>query len=234
MRGAPSTARAASGPAGREDEEARKGHDRDAAPDGIDLYWLPLGAGGHSVRWNGKAYEALASWHERRRSQDLYHAALEVRHGGRRYVIEMAPVWNEASPHRGVVREGPVGARWLGRFRAFRYEVRCWAGGRIPDVLEAVDSPQRLGDDPAIAAELLRRVRAVPPLTWGRDELGAGEMWNSNSLVAWLLAGSGHDMTAITPPAGGRAPGWSAGLELLRREGHGPAADTADADLMTG
>lgn len=23
----------------------------------IDLYWLPLGAGGHSVRWNGRLYE---------------------------------------------------------------------------------------------------------------------------------------------------------------------------------
>lgn len=146
---------------------------------------------------------------------------------------EMAPVWNEASPSRGVICEGPVGARWLGRFRAFRYEVRCWAGGRIPDVLEAVDSPQRLSGGPAVAADLLRRAREVPPLTWGRDELGAGEMWNSNSLVAWLLAGSGHDMTAITPPAGGRAPGWSAGLELLRREGRRPAAGAAGADAMT-
>jgi hypothetical protein len=188
-----------------------------AGPDGIDLYWLPLGAGGHSVRWNGKLYEALAAWLGRRPSQGLYHSALEVRHGGRRYVIEMAPVWNEASPNRGVVCEGPVGARWLGRFRAFRYEVRCWAGGRIPDALTAVDSPQRLSDDPATVVELLQRAREVPALTWGRDELGAGEMWNSNSLVAWLLAGSGHDMTAITPPARGRAPGWAAGLQLARR-----------------
>jgi hypothetical protein len=192
-----------------------------AGPDGIDLYWLPLGAGGHSVRWNGKFYEALAAWHERRRSQDLYHSALEVRHRGRRYVIEMAPVWNEASPGRGVVCVGPVGARWLGRFRAFRYEVHCWEDGRIPDVLEAVDSPRRLSDDTAIAAAVLQRTREVPALTWGRDELGAGEMWNSNSLVAWLLAGSGHDMAAITPPAHGRAPGWAAGLQLARREHHG-------------
>lgn len=51
------------------------------APGGIDLYWLPLGAGGHSVRWNGIAYEALAALHERRRSQDLYYSALEVGHG---------------------------------------------------------------------------------------------------------------------------------------------------------
>ncbi len=203
----------------REGDDAGTGRARGAAgPEGIDLYWLPLGAGGRSVRWNGKVYEALAAWHGRRRSQDLYHSALAVRHGGRRYVIEMAPVWNEASPDRGVVCEGPVGARWLGRFRAFRYEVRCWPEGRIPDVLEAVDSPRQLSDDPATVVELLQRTRDVPALIWGRDELGAGEMWNSNSLVAWLLAGGGHDMAAITPPAGGRAPGWAAGLQLARRE----------------
>ena len=27
----------------------------------IDLYWLPLGAGGHSVRLNGKVFEAVAT-----------------------------------------------------------------------------------------------------------------------------------------------------------------------------
>ena len=197
------------------------------APGGIDLYWLPLGAGGHSVRWNGIVYEALAALHERQRSQDLYHSALEVRHGGRRYVIEMAPVWNENSPDRGVVREGSVAARWLGRFRAFRYEVRCWADGRIPDVLQAVGSPQRLSDDPAAVVQLLQRTREVPALTWGRDELGAGEMWNSNSLVEWLFASSGHDMSAITPPAHGRAPGWAAGMQLARRE-----QDSADPRHM--
>jgi hypothetical protein len=189
-----------------------------AGPDGIDLYWLPLGAGGHSVRWNGKLYETLAALHEQRRRQDLYHSALEVHHHGRLYIIEMAPVWNEASPGRGVVCEGPVGARSLGRFRAFRYEVRCWEGGRIPDVLEAVDSPRRVSDDTATAAAVLHLIREVPALTWGRDELGAGEMWNSNSLVAWLLAGSGHDMAAIMPPARGRAPGWAAGLQLAGSE----------------
>ena len=88
-------------------------------------------------------------------------------------------------------------------------------------MLQAVDSPRRLGDDTAIAAAVLQRTRDVPALTWGRDELGAGEMWNSNSLVAWLLAGSGHDMAAITPPAHGRAPGWAAGLRLARRDHHG-------------
>jgi len=32
----------------------------------VMLYWLPLGAGGHSVRWNGRIFEALVARHERR------------------------------------------------------------------------------------------------------------------------------------------------------------------------
>jgi hypothetical protein len=46
---------------------------------GVDLYWLPLGAGGHSVRVNGVVYEALVARIQRRRACDLYHSALEVR-----------------------------------------------------------------------------------------------------------------------------------------------------------
>ena len=64
---------------------------------------------------------------------------------------------------------------------------------------------------------MLALLRAVPPLTWGRDELGTGEMWNSNSMVAWVLARSGHDMDRIRPPRHGRAPGWDAGLVLADR-----------------
>jgi len=184
----------------------------------IDLYWLPLGAGGRSVHWNGRLYEALAAWREHRPARNLYHSALEVTYGGSRYVIEMAPVWNEAARDRGVVREGPVGAPWLGRYRAFRYEVRCWCEGHIPDVTEAVQSPQRVSDDPAPAAAVLKILSSVPPLTWGRDELGSGDMWNSNSLVSWLLARTGHNMAEIRPPAGGRAPGWLAGLALASRQ----------------
>jgi hypothetical protein len=45
----------------------------------VDLYWLPLGAGGHCVRWNGRTSEALVARHERREPCDLYHTALEVR-----------------------------------------------------------------------------------------------------------------------------------------------------------
>jgi hypothetical protein len=43
-------------------------------------------------------------------------------------------------------------------------------------------------------------------------------MWNSNSLVSWLLARSGLDVGAVELPAGGRAPGWRAGIVVARRQ----------------
>ena len=156
---------------------------------------------------------------EHRPAEDLYHSALEVRDRGRRFVIEMAPVWNTDAADRGAVCEGPVGTRWLGRYRLFRYEVRCWRDGRIPDLAEAVASPRRLSNDKPQAKHLLDIVPSVPTVTWGRDELGAGDMWNSNSLTSWLLARTGHDMTKIRPPTRGRAPGWQAGLVLASRHG---------------
>jgi hypothetical protein len=191
----------------------------DRAPDRVDLYWLPLGAGDntHCVRTNGKIYEALAARWQRRERCHLYHAALVVHLDGERYAIEMGPAWGNDEEDRGVVCEGPVGMRWLGRSRFFRYEVRGWRGGVIPDADEAVDSPQRLSSDRSRAEKVLALLAELPSATWGRDELGAGEMWNSNSLVAWLLEGSGHDVEALGPPAGGRAPGWRAGLAVARR-----------------
>lgn len=183
-----------------------------------DLYWIPLGAGGRFVRWNGRLFEAATARGEHRTAQDLYHCALEVRDQFPRFAIEMAPVWNTTAADRGVICEGPVGSTWLGRSRYFRYEVRCWRDGRIPDLAEAVDSPQRVSDDEAHAAHLLKILPSVPSLTWGRDELRAGEMWNSNSLTSWLLARTGHDMSTIRPPTGGRAPGWHAGLVLASRQ----------------
>jgi hypothetical protein len=42
-------------------------------------------------------------------------------------------------------------------------------------------------------------------------------MWNSNSVIAWLIARTGLDAEAIQPPTGGRAPGWNAGLVVARR-----------------
>ena len=184
----------------------------------VCLVWLPLGAGGRSVRWNGRVFEVLVARHQHREVKELYHSALEVRLGLERFVIEMTPVWGNGSTDRGVVCVGSVGARWLGISKLFRYEVRRWRDGQIGDIDEATDRPLRVSHDASQARALLDSVPQVPAATWGRDELGTGEMWNSNSLVAWLLARSGHDMTAITPPLGGRAPGWNAGLVLAARD----------------
>ena len=116
-------------------------------------------------------------------------------------MIEQAPAWSDGA-ERGVVAEGSVGARATGRFRVFRYEVRRWRDGVIPDLAEAVESPRRLSDDPDCARRLLELVPEAPTPVWGRDELGAGEMWNSNSLISWLIARSGLAVHAIHPPTG--------------------------------
>jgi hypothetical protein len=185
----------------------------------VDLFWLPLGAGtgGRCVRLSGRAFERVSALTGRRDPRDLYHSALEVTFGPRRYVLEMAPAWGAAATDRGVVGEGPVGLRVLGRSRLFRYEVRRWRDGTIPDVDEAVGGPRRMSSDPEVAARILLLASAFPRATWGRDELAAGEMWNSNSLVSWLLARSGHDLDDVHPPPGGRAPGWTAGLVVAGR-----------------
>ena len=184
----------------------------------VDLYWLPLGAGGHFVSLNGRIYEAVASRLQRRPPRDLYHAALQVELDGDRFVIEQTPVPRLSGEERGVVAGGAVGSRWAGRFRIFRYEIRLWRGGHIPDVAEAVDSPRRLGADADQARRVLEAVSQVPTPVWGRDESGAGEMWNSNAVIAWVLERSGIDAASIRPPAGGRAPGWQAGIVVARRK----------------
>lgn len=202
----------------------------------VDLYWLPLGAGApRIVRASGRLFEAVAARRAHRQARDLYHAALIVALDGERYAIEMGPAWGQRDPRRGVVATGPVGLAWLGRSRLFRYEVRRWRGGTIPDLGAAVDSPQRIGSEPGAARRLLDLVPEAPALTWGRDALGTGDMWNSNSLVSWLLARSGHAVDAVRLPEHGRAPGWSAGLVVAgaavrARDGHGRAARRVDRE----
>ena len=184
----------------------------------VELYWLPLGAGGWFVRLNGRIWEAIHARLEHRRPLDLYHTALVVRVPQGRFVVENCwPIPNADGPSRGVLVEGPVASRRLGRWRVFRYEVRCWPDGVIADAGEAVASPLLLTDDPVVARRLLELVRSLPSPVWGRDELRTGEMWNSNSVIAWLLAESGLDTDAIRPPAGGCAPGWQAGLTVAHR-----------------
>jgi hypothetical protein len=193
----------------------------------VNLYWLPLGAGGRFVRCNGCVFEAVAARLAGRPACDLYHSALEVRVPDGRFVIEQAPVRDDCGDQRGVVAEGAVGSRWAGRFRIFRYEIRRWRDGAIPDVDEAVESPRRLTDDHDRARCVLELVPRVPTPVWGRDDLETGDMWNSNSVISWLIARSGLDIDSIEPPAGGRAPGWRAGLVVARSQQLDASLDAA-------
>jgi hypothetical protein len=192
----------------------------------VDLYWIPLGAGGHCVRFNGRLFEAIEAARQHRQRCDLYHAALVIELNGDRYTIEIAPSPNADEESRGVVATGAVGSRFAGSLRLFRYEVRCWRGGSIPDLGEAVGGPQRLTSDPRVASRLLDLVTTVPRPVWGRDELNAGEMWNSNSMIAWLIATAGLSIDQLRPPPRGRAPGWDAGLEVARRAGRTTTSHT--------
>jgi hypothetical protein len=185
---------------------------------GIDLYWLPLGAGANFVRLNGRVYEAIEATIQRRSRYDLYHSGLEVFVPEGRYTIEQTPA-RSFGEQRGVVGVGPIAAKWLAaRVHIFRYELRRWRDGVIPDIDEAVESPVRLSDELAQARRLLELAPEVPFLVWGRDELHAGDMWNSNSQISWLLARTGIDVDSIKPPTGGRAPGWHAGLVAAGRQ----------------
>lgn len=183
----------------------------------VDLYWIPLGADGRCVAFNGRVYEALVAARCRRPRRDLYHAALVAELDGVTHAIEVAPSPDADAASRGVVASGAVGSRHAGWLRVFRYEVRCWPGGAIPDLAYAVGGPRPLSGDGRAARALLDAVAAVPTPVWGRDELRAGEMWTSNSVIAWLVAVTGLAVDAAGPPPGGRAPGWSAGLAVARR-----------------
>lgn len=184
----------------------------------VDLFWIPLGAGAHAAKVSGAVFEGVSAALERRERRRLYHSALEVRGPEGRYVIEQTPVPDAHGEARGVVAGGAVGMRSAGHLRIFRYEIRRWLDGSIPDVHEAVASPVRLSEDLTIARRVLDATPSVPTPVWGRDELRAGEMWNSNSVVAWVLSRSGVETAGIVPPPGGRAPGWHAGLVVAARD----------------
>jgi hypothetical protein len=65
---------------------------------------------------------------------------------------------------------------------------------------------------------VLDLVPDFPTVTWARDELRTGDMWNSNSLIAWLLIRSGDDAGLVDLSPHGRAPGWLAGLVVAARQ----------------
>ncbi|MCC5952256.1 MAG: hypothetical protein JJU45_09195 [Acidimicrobiia bacterium] len=181
------------------------------------LFWIPLGAGATVVRTSGRLYEGLVARLAHRPPQALYHSALVVTIDGQSVGVEMAPVPDADGAQRGVVAEGPVGSKLIGRVRLFRYEIRRWPSGVIPDLPFAEASPIRLTDERARAQNVLDLVASVPTPVWGRDELDTGEMWNSNSVVSWVAVRAGLIDAAGTPPADGRAPGWDAGVTVARR-----------------
>jgi hypothetical protein len=176
------------------------------------------------VRLNGLVFEAIAARLQHRGRADLYHSALEVYVPEGRFVIEQAPAWG-TSGERGVVAQGPVGIRSAGRFRLFGYEVRRWRDGVIPDVDSAVESPQRLSEDPERARRLLGLVPELPTPVWGRDELRTGETWNSN-LVA---ARPERPRRVVDPPSG-----WRTRARMACRNRGRAAPDTGGRHLAEG
>lgn len=200
-------------PQGRYDGDASSPRARSA----VDLLWIPLGAGASlpTVRVSGAVYEAIVAARERRPRSALFHAALEIGLGGTTYVLEMTPAWGPAHQPRAAVAGGPVGSRLLGRSRLFRYEVHCSPDATIPDRAHAVASV-RVAVDDGLAQRVVELAPYVSSATWGRDERGTGDMWNSNSVVAWLLTRAGAQVSSLAPPAGGRAPGWTAGIAVAR------------------
>ncbi|NUQ55671.1 MAG: hypothetical protein HUU14_07290 [Dehalococcoidia bacterium] len=180
----------------------------------LDLYWLPVAAGKLSPprKWSLAAWEAIDAALHRRARGALYHCALKARtETGETYTIELTPHF--AGGPVAPAMTGSVGFRLAGRSRFFRYQLLCMQAESLPDEEWAVTDPVRLPAD----GEAVRRVLAVapsaPPHTWGRRVRGTHEMWTSNSTISWLLLRSGVDAKQIDVPVGGRAPGWSAGIE---------------------
>ena len=185
----------------------------------IIVWWLPIGAGAPSrvSRVTSQWWEQIIAKREHRAPKRLVHAALEVHIENERFLIEMAPEWSTYhGSHRGVVKSGPVGNRFLGRSKLFRYEIRCWIDGDLPDRQYAIGGPVAVSQDESAAHNLLESIADVPNLTWGLKPPGTGDMWNSNSLVSWLLTKAGIDAVNLSPPPGTRAPGWAAGITVAQ------------------
>ena len=83
-------------------------HEGRLAP-AVDLYWIPVGAGGYVVRLSGKLYGALKALAEHRPRLDRYHAPLQIWLPADRFVIECAAILNLRGKERGVVAGGRSG-----------------------------------------------------------------------------------------------------------------------------
>lgn len=59
--------------------------------------------------------------------------------------------------------------------------------------------PRRVSEKPLQVEAVLDVLAQGPPLTWGRDQLDVGDMWNFNSLVSWALALAERQVQARQP-----------------------------------
>ena len=202
---------------------ARQGH-RPVMSAAVDLYWIPLGAGAGRaiVQWSGRLCEALAAALARRPRCDLFHSALEIHVEGVTAAVEMAPVWMKRGD-RGVVAEGPVGARFLGRSRLFRYEVRCWRGGSIRTWQLQWAGPSGSAAIPTQPGGSSTSSRSSQPAhgvvtSWARARCGT----RTRSLRGyWLVPGSRRTTLARHPVVGPQAgmPALSSRLSRLKLRG---------------
>jgi hypothetical protein len=185
----------------------------------VELYWLPLGAGGWFVRLNGRIYEAIHAFLERRRPLDLYHSALQVRLPEGRFVIENSWPVPDAEP----------AARGGGRPRP-RWEPPAGALARVPlrgpSLAGRHHCGRRGGGGKSAAPERRPTGGASPPRPrWRAAQPGVGPRRARNGRDVELELGyfmaarpRGLPTDTICPPAGGRAPGWAAGLVTALRE----------------
>lgn len=179
----------------------------------VDLYWMPVGAGtSRFQRASLRAWEAFEAARARRKRVGLFHSALKLTFDETVYTLELTPAFVGGT--EAPLMTGPVGLRGADRFRLFRYQLRRLPVAELPDEQWAVESPARLSDDCELGRRILALAPTVPRHTWGRRVPGTGEMWTSDSVISWLLVQAGLDLSEVAPPAGGRAPGWKAGLAL--------------------
>ena len=80
-----------------------------------------------------------------------------------------------------------------------------------------MQSPIRLMSDGAHAQSSIEVLASASKLMLGRDELGAGPMWNFDSIAAWVLTRSQIDAEAVQPPSGGKTRGWSARIRASQQ-----------------
>ena len=152
----------------------------------VELHWIPLGAGQHVVRLSGKLFEAASARLEGRHRCDLYHSALVVEVPDGRFVIEQTPVIDVHGHRRGVVVEGPAGTRFAGRFRLFRYEVRRWRDGVIPDIAEERHTGDMWNSNSAIS--WLLAGAGIDPARISLPPRGRAPGWHAGIAIALGVA----------------------------------------------